>query len=354
MAKKNKATQNEAVSTEPSKLYGFITNEQLAQKVIKGVKQAEATAEDLLELRERFAKLGDDETILGYHGNEWEKFCEERLDMTPQKARYLLRKICKAMGKPTPGSKHDGSAMRDYPTKSEGGEIHDETKVEAAKPEANGWNGKLPAYNPQAKTPSGHIVGTVKSFAVWEIRQGNEKAAGYWMRQLFLAQKSVAVDPWRLLHIHAVEEVGLADLSVVRDLLDLEDTAKGIKDGESLPPLVRDLIVLKRNAMRIRDGNTELLPLMLGTALLCRAKKSRLGDNMCIYFRLNPTYVPPTEADITAMASEENPQPEYPPDHDVYDKHTVEGKAMKRGVEHFLTSSKSQIKNPSPIPDFKP
>ena len=25
----------------------------------------------MLELRERFAKLGDDETILGYHGNEW-------------------------------------------------------------------------------------------------------------------------------------------------------------------------------------------------------------------------------------------------------------------------------------------
>jgi hypothetical protein len=255
------------------------------------------------------------ENILGYRLNQWEKFCEDQLGMPPSKARRWIRETCKAIGTPTPGTKHDGSAMRAYQTKESEGD----------------GDGRLPAYNLRAVTLSGYTVATVKSFAVWEIRQGNEKAAGYWVRQLFLAQKTVRVDPWRLLHIHVAEEVGLADLGLVRVLLDLEDNAK-----------------------RIKDGNTELLPLMLGTALLCRAEKSRLGDNMCIYYKHGPTYIPPVDAEVAAMAGEENPQPQYPPDHAVFDKHTPEGKAMGRDLEHFLHSEKSQLANPSPIPDFQP
>jgi hypothetical protein len=316
MAKKKKASQNEEVAntSEPSTLDGSISNEALARRVIEGVRSAKLTAEDLLELRQRFAKLKKNEDIVGYHRNEWEKFCDEKLGMMPSKARRWIRETCNAIGVPTPGSKHDGSAMRAYqPKKSEGD-----------------GDARLPAYNPRAVTPSGYTVATVKSMAIWEIRQGNEKAAGYWMRQLFLAQETVTVDPWRLLHIHVAEEVGLADLGLARVILNLEDLAK-----------------------RIKDGNTELLPLMLGTALLCRAEKSRLGDNMCIYYKHGPTYVPPVNAEVTAMVEGENPQPQYPPDHDVFDKHTPEGKAMGRGLEHFLQSAKSQLANPSPIPDFQ-
>ena len=91
MARTVKASQNEAIATtaEPSKVDA--SNEELARRVIEGVQSAKLTARDLLELRQRFAKLKRNEDILGYHRNEWEKFCDENLGMTPSKARRWIR-----------------------------------------------------------------------------------------------------------------------------------------------------------------------------------------------------------------------------------------------------------------------
>jgi hypothetical protein len=113
---KEKASQNEEVANtaEPSTLDGSISNEALARRVIEGVRSAKLTAEDLLKLRERFSKLKKTEDILGYRLNQWEKFCGEKLGMSSQTARRWIRKTCKAVGTPTPGSKHDGTTHRQY------------------------------------------------------------------------------------------------------------------------------------------------------------------------------------------------------------------------------------------------
>ena len=137
MAKKKKASQNEEVAntSEPSTLDGSISNEALARRVIEGVRFAKLTAGDLLELRQRFAKLKKNENILGYHRNEWEKFCDDKLGMTPSKARRWIRETCNAIGVPTPGSKHDGSKHRKYC------------------PAPPTWH-VFPAFNERSKTPS--------------------------------------------------------------------------------------------------------------------------------------------------------------------------------------------------------
>jgi hypothetical protein len=138
MAKRLKGTQNEAVGTaaEPSKVDASITNEELAQRVIEGVQSAKLTAEDMPELRERFAKLKKTENIVGYRRNQWEKFCKEKLGMSAQTARRWIRETCKAIGTPTPGSKHDGSKNR---------------------------SGALPPWT--AKTPDGTVVDVARSAA---------------------------------------------------------------------------------------------------------------------------------------------------------------------------------------------
>ena len=75
---------------------------------------------------------------------------------------------------------------------------------------------------------------------------------------------------------------------------------------------------------------------------------------MCLFYKYGPTYIPPVDTEVAAMAAEENPQPQYPHDHPVFDKHTPEGKKLKRGLDHFLESEKSSLANKSPIVDFQP
>jgi len=195
MAKEIKASKREAVANiaEPSKTDGSITNEELAQTVIDGVRLAKLTAEDLLELRNRFAKLKKNEDILGYRRNEWEKFCKERLGMPPQTARRWIRETCDAIGKPTPGSKHDGSKKRSR---------------------------ALPPWT--AKTPDGTLVDVARSAAQKAVRDGDEQAGIYWIKQLYFADRKV----WKALSIFAIEEIGIADLSVKTHVLELEKLAR--------------------------------------------------------------------------------------------------------------------------------
>jgi hypothetical protein len=313
MAKKKKTSQKEpaANTAEPSKMDASITNEELAQRVIAGLRSAKLTAEDLLELRQRFANLKKNEDILGYRRNEWEKFCKEQLGMPPSKARRWIRETCKAIGTPTPGSKHDGSEKRVYN------------------------HGAAPWFH----TADGTVVDVARSAAQKAVRDGDELAGCYWMRQLFF----VGYDVWKALTIFAVEDVGIADLSVRDHVLGLMQAADRCKPKDHRPDLqcVQDAC----------KNHPDLLCMIEAMQICCRAQKCRAADDAAIWLRENPTYRPPTPEETTALNRDDLPKPVI--DDKVIDQHTANGRRRKRGMDHFKQVA-SQLKNKSNVIPFTP
>ncbi len=313
MAKKLKASQNEAVANtaEPSKLDASITNEELARQVIVGVRSARLTADELWELRERFAKLKKNEDILGYHRNQWEKFCNGKLGMSAQTARRWIRETCKALGKPTPGSKHNGSANRTVKD-ADGNRITKDGKPFPPPP----WS---------AKTPDGTPVDVARSAAQKAVRDGDEQAGIYWIKQLYLSDRKV----WKALSIFAVEEIGIADLSVKTHVLELEKLAEACKD----------------------ERNSDLLHVITAMTICCRAKKCRAADDAAIWYNEHPTFTLPTPQEVTSLAKTDLPKPTV--DDKVFDRHTTKGRKMGRGMEHFKTEG-AQLQNRSNVIPFVP
>lgn len=302
MAKAKQAQQTSvssvAASAEPSTLDGSITNEELAEQVIEGVRSAQVTAEDLRELRLRFAKLKKNEDILGYRRDQWERFCKEKLGMPAQTARRWIRETCKAIGTPTPGSKHDGSAKR-------------------AK------NGSPPPWS--AKTPDGTLVEVARSAAQKAVRDGDEQAGIYWIKQLYLAGRKV----WKALAIFAVEEIGIADLSVKTHVLEHEKLAALCKD----------------------ERHSDLLHVITAMTICCRAKKCRAADDAAIWYNEHPTYTMPTPQEAKHLAKADLPQPTI--EDKVYDRHTTKGRRMGRKMEHFKDKG-AALKNKSDVVPFIP
>jgi hypothetical protein len=313
MAKKAKATEDEAVSNsaEPSKTDGSITNEELARRVIEGVQSARLTAEELRELRERFAKLKKNEDILGYHRNQWEKFCDENLGMTPSKARRWIRETCEAIGTRTPGSKHDGSKNRKY------------------------GHGAAPWHH----TADGETVDVARSAAQKAVRDGDEGKGSYWIRQLYF----VGYDVWKALAIFSVEDVGIADLSLKTHVLELKQAADMCKPKDHRPSLqcVKDKC----------KNHPDLLCVLESMQICCRAQKCRAADDAAIWFRENPTYKPPTPEETAALNGDDLAKPVI--DDKVIDQHTAKGRKMGRGVEHFKAKG-AQLQNKSNVVPFVP
>jgi hypothetical protein len=320
MATKIKASQNEAVpnTTEPSKTDASVTNEELAKRVIEGVQSAKLTAEELRELRERFTKLKKTENIFGYHRNQWEKFCKEKLKMSAQTARRWIRETCKAIGTPTPGSRHDGSEKRVYN------------------------HGAAPWFH----TSDGTVVDVARSAAQKAVRNGDEVAGCYWMRQLFF----VRYDVWKALTIFAVEDVGIADLSVRDHVLALMQAADRCKPKDHRPSLqcLEDYAAGKKNPS---CHHPDLLCMLEAMQICCRAQKCRAADDAAIWFRENPTYKPPTPEETAALNRDDLAKPVI--DDKVIDKHTAEGRRRKRGMDHF-TQVASRLKNKSNVIPFVP
>jgi hypothetical protein len=261
MAKKKKARQNQAVAkAEPSKTDGSITNEELAQKVIDGLKSAKVTAEELTELRKRFAALKKGETILGYGNGQWEKFCREKLRMTASKARRWISETCKAIGQPTPGSKNDGSKNRVYN------------------------HGTAPWHH----TPDGTTVDVARSAAQKAVRDGDEQAGCYWMRQLFF----VGYDVWKALANFVVEEVGIGDLSAKTHVLELAKAAEMCRPKDH-----RAVLECAKTGCK---NHADLLCVIEAMMICCRAKKCRAADEAAIWLRENPTYRPPRPEEAAA------------------------------------------------------
>jgi hypothetical protein len=313
MARKTKASQDAAVANtaEPSTLDASVTNEELAQQVIDGVRSAKLTAEELRELRERFAKLKKTENIFSYHRNQWEKFCKEKLGMPAQTARRWIRETCNAIGTPTPGSKHDGSEKRVYN------------------------HGAAPWFH----TADGTVVDVARSAAQKAVRDGDENVGVYWMRQLFF----VGYDVWKALIIFAVEDVGIADLSVRDHVLGLMQAADRCKPKDHRPDLkcVKDAC----------KNHPDLLCVIEAMQICCRAQKCRAADDAAIWLRENPTYKPPTPEETTALNRDDLPKPTV--DDKIFDRHTNKGRCMKRGMDHFKQEA-SQLKNKSNVIPFVP
>jgi hypothetical protein len=313
MARNIKASQNQPLPTtaEPSKVDASITNEELARQVIEGVRSAKLTAEELRELRERFVNLKKAENIFGYHRNQWEKFCKEKLGMSAQTARRWIRETCKAIARPTPGSKHDGSANRILKD-ADGNRI---TK--------DGKPFPLPPWT--AKTPDGTLVDVARSAAQKAVRDGDEQAGIYWIKQLYFADRKV----WKALSIFAVEEIGIADLSVKTHVLELESLAKDCKD----------------------ERNSDLLHVITAMTICCRAKKCRAADDAAIWYNEHPTFTMPTPQEVENLAKTDLPPPTI--DDKVFDRHTTKGRKMGRGMEHFKAEG-AQLENKSNVIPFVP
>ena len=179
--------------------------------------------------------------------------------------------------------------------------------------------------------PWGKIDGTkvdvVFSAAHKCVRRGNEADAIAWIRLLHLNGFHV----WKQLKIYAMEDIGLADTSVLSRIGILEKFADEVKDSAHHP---------------------ELLAIIEAVMILCRAKKSHATDEAAIWFQENPTYVPPTE-DEDQQASEI--ELVKPPIYEEYlDKHTAEGRHNGRGLEDFKKTENEALANKADVAAFVP
>jgi hypothetical protein len=193
-----------------------------------------------------------------------------------------------------------------------------------------------PEWSRHVATYKGHKVSLldVKSFAHKAIRDGDEAAAIGWMRVLY----TNGAKCWKQLCIYTVEDIGLADLNTMDEVLLLK-TKRGLKKRMHRLGLIYD---------EIRDGHTEWMVIVLASIICARAKKNRITDDACIWFKKNPTWLPAiTQADFDAAkdVTEAVDAGILPPVPDkAWDKHTSLGKKLKRGLKHFEEVA-SKVKN---------
>jgi hypothetical protein len=299
------------VSTEPDRTSGSslqdMEDKALANIVIEGEKKARLSGAALLELRRRFDNLKGKQTILGYRKGQWIKFCNEFLKLSDRQARRLID----LTGEPSPGDKHDGSANRTMKD-ADGNRITKDGKPFPPPP----WT---------AKTPDGTPVDLARSAAQKAVRDGDEQAGIYWIKQLYFADRKV----WKALSIFAVEEIGIADLSVKTHVLELERLAEDCKD----------------------ERNSDLLHVITAMTICCRAKKCRAADDAAMWYNEHPTFTMPTPQEVENLAKTDLPQPTI--DDKVFDRHTTKGRKMGRGMEHFKAEG-AQLQNKSNVIPFTP
>lgn len=142
-----------------------------------------------------------------------------------------------------------------------------------------------------------HIIFEVVSALQKSIRRGLESDAYYWALELAPGFESFL---WRRLTVIANEDIGLADLPTV-------------------------MFVNSQRAswwaMRMVKDDAACYMILSTTILaMCRAPKTRLADHFLV-------------TTVTAQAVD---APHAIPDF-ALDKHTLRGKQMGRGMEHFLT-----------------
>ena len=149
---------------------------------------------------------------------------------------------------------------------------------------------------PKIFTEHGYALGDVISTIQKEIRRGNERSALYWAYHCIPRYEMYL---WRRLLVIANEDIGLGNPAVLYIIPSLRDQ---FFEFRSIP----------------KNGTCRLI-LANAIALMCRSPKSRLADHL---------------QRVVSQEWMEQPQRDIP-DY-ALDKHTGRGRAMGRGVRHWL------------------
>lgn len=159
--------------------------------------------------------------------------------------------------------------------------------------------------------PNGYPLGDAISALQKEIRRGDEYEAMYWALELV---PHYEVYLWKRLIVIANEDVGIANPTVLLLVPSQRDVYFGFREEG-------------------RDGSARLA--LANTILaMCRSPKSRVADHFqCVVTQ-------------DRLHGHVLPVPDY-----ALDKHTVKGKAMGRGVQHWrehgcLLSPPSAVEDP--------
>ncbi len=158
-------------------------------------------------------------------------------------------------------------------------------------------------------TRSGHVLFEVSSAFQKAIRRGLEDDAMHWAVELDLS--GYAEYAWKRMKIIVSEDIGLGEPnlpSVIHALYSTWSTMRAKKDTKHAP---------------------ERLFYVHAVMLLIRARKSRVVDHaLCGY------YANHERRDI----------PDY-----AFDKHTIKGRRMGRGMEHFFDEG-AKLENLADVP----
>ncbi|MFI5117168.1 MAG: hypothetical protein ACHP8B_10780 [Terriglobales bacterium] len=120
------------------------------------------------------------------------------------------------------------------------------------------------------------------------IRRGMEKEALYLARQFYEAGQETWI--WRRLLVITQEDIGVADLSVVKQVVDIVMTLN-----------VAWRLIGKSKLMSGKDAKSDILALYNAVIVCCRAEKSRAADNCAVWFNSNPTWRPPLEDEFPEL-----------------------------------------------------
>lgn len=158
------------------------------------------------------------------------------------------------------------------------------------------------------QTKRGYDFNELLSALQKDIRRGNEYEAVFWAAELESFNSSAL---WKRLRIIASEDIGCAN--PLMPIL--------------IETLHRHYIEAKQ---KLDSGNEWRLFLVNAVVCLCRSQKSRITDDL-----LNTVY-----AEIQ-YEDKKLPIPDY-----ALDMHTLEGKKMGRGVEHFFSEGNRLCNEP--------
>ncbi len=160
------------------------------------------------------------------------------------------------------------------------------------------------------QTQSGNDLFEVSSAFQKSVRRAIEEEALHWAIELDLS--GYGEYAWKRLRIMVSEDIGIAEPVLPSQVEALYRTWKDLKTKKD------------------EGHKPERLPFVHAVLLAVRARKSRLVDNaVTVFYRQHPKKAVPNWA---------------------VDQHTMRGKSLGRGMEHFLTEG-VMLENRGPVPD---